>query len=159
MPFRLYRLLQPQPLPDLRRSTQEALPKNPQLACRPVKEAVVVDLTARFDLVQLHAMDESAVSHQQRVVPSHPLLLRTLTFDKSQEPADRLGTAAPPRSSLWKITMPQSLALQQLQQLQNLTLVELADPYAQVPPDCLRSGENQVKIEDASLACRRHSGV
>jgi hypothetical protein len=138
---------------------QGALLRNPQLACRLGKEAVVVDLTARFDLALLHVMDESAVSHQQLVVPSPLPLLRTPIFDKSQEPVDHHEMAAPPQSLLWKTTMPLPLALQQLLQLQNLTLVELADLCAQVLLGSLQRGENQVRIEDASLACRQHYEV
>ena len=155
MPFRLYRLLQRQLLPDPPQSTQGAPPRNPQLVCRLVREAVVVDLMGLFDLALLHVMDESAVSLQLPVVLPPLPLLRTPIFDKSQEPVGHREMAAPPQSLLWKTTMPRPLALQQLLQLQNLTLVELADPYAQVLPEYLQRGENQVKIEDASLACRQ----
>ena len=158
MPFRLYQLLQRQHLRDPLRFTRGALPKNLPLACPLGREAAVVDLTVLFDLAQLHVMDESAASHQQLAVLSLPHLLRTPTFVKSQEPAGRPGTAAPPRLSSWKITMPLPLPLKWLL-LSTFTLLELADPYVQALPEYPPRGENQVKIEDANSACRRHYEV
>jgi hypothetical protein len=154
-----FRLLLRQLLRDPRRSTQGALLRNLQLAYLLGKEAVVVDLMGLFDLALLHGMDESAVSPQLPVVLPPLPLLRTPICDKPQEPVGHREMAAPPQSLLWKTTMPRPLALQQLLQLQNLTLVELADPYAQVLPEYLQRGENQVRIEDASLACRQHYEV